>query len=268
MSRRRHRYRYKRTPAEHLLIDFIKSASQIPWWLTVPVAAMLLYLVPYALPATPQLTEPADAIGLVFSIFIKTFLKYVVPIALMFAALLNILNRSKSAILFKRIDTKGAHNTLLELNWKDFEFLLTEWYKKQGYKTELTGGGGADGGVDIKLHKDGELYLVQCKHYKAWKVSVSVVRELFGVVAANNAAGGFLVTSGKFTKDAIEFANGKNIELVDGAELALILDEVKQPVSQPKTVRCPRCGGVLVERSGKYGQFTGCSNYPECKFTK
>jgi hypothetical protein len=29
---------------------------------------------------------------------------------------------------------------------------------------------------------------------------------------------------------------------------------------------CPRCGGRLVERKGKYGQFLGCSNYPYCKF--
>lgn len=30
---------------------------------------------------------------------------------------------------------------------------------------------------------------------------------------------------------------------------------------------CPRCGGKLVKRNGKYGSFTGCSNYPKCRFT-
>lgn len=30
---------------------------------------------------------------------------------------------------------------------------------------------------------------------------------------------------------------------------------------------CPKCGGRLVARNGKYGQFWGCSNYPKCKFT-
>lgn len=30
---------------------------------------------------------------------------------------------------------------------------------------------------------------------------------------------------------------------------------------------CPRCGGKLVERRGRYGRFLGCSNYPRCKFT-
>jgi len=31
---------------------------------------------------------------------------------------------------------------------------------------------------------------------------------------------------------------------------------------------CPKCGGSLVVRNGKYGSFIGCSNYPKCKFTK
>jgi hypothetical protein len=29
---------------------------------------------------------------------------------------------------------------------------------------------------------------------------------------------------------------------------------------------CPKCGGSLVIRNGKYGKFKGCSNYPKCKF--
>lgn len=30
---------------------------------------------------------------------------------------------------------------------------------------------------------------------------------------------------------------------------------------------CPRCGGKLVLRSGQYGDFFGCSNYPHCRYT-
>lgn len=29
---------------------------------------------------------------------------------------------------------------------------------------------------------------------------------------------------------------------------------------------CPKCGGELVLRNGKYGQFKGCKNYPKCRF--
>lgn len=32
--------------------------------------------------------------------------------------------------------------------------------------------------------------------------------------------------------------------------------------------KCPKCGDILVKRKGKYGEFWGCSGYPECKYTK
>lgn len=31
---------------------------------------------------------------------------------------------------------------------------------------------------------------------------------------------------------------------------------------------CPRCGSPLVLRHGKYGNFMGCSRYPQCHFIK
>ena len=31
--------------------------------------------------------------------------------------------------------------------------------------------------------------------------------------------------------------------------------------------KCPRCGGSLVPREGRYGKFYGCTNYPKCTFT-
>lgn len=31
---------------------------------------------------------------------------------------------------------------------------------------------------------------------------------------------------------------------------------------------CPRCGGKLVERNGRYGAFLGCERYPRCRYTR
>lgn len=31
---------------------------------------------------------------------------------------------------------------------------------------------------------------------------------------------------------------------------------------------CPKCGGKLIKREGKFGNFLGCRNYPKCKFTR
>ena len=50
---------------------------------------------------------------------------------------------------------------------------------------------------------------------RAFKVGVDVVRELYGVMAARGATGGFVVTSGRFTEEANRFASGRNVTLVD-----------------------------------------------------
>lgn len=42
--------------------------------------------------------------------------------------------------------------------------------------------------------------------------------------------------------------------------------EKKAPVSTGEV--CPECGGDLVVRKGKYGEFIACSNYPTCKYIK
>lgn len=32
--------------------------------------------------------------------------------------------------------------------------------------------------------------------------------------------------------------------------------------------KCPRCGQVLKKRSGRFGEFWGCTGYPECRYTE
>ncbi len=49
------------------------------------------------------------------------------------------------------------------------------------------------------------------------------------------------------------------------------IEQIKERISQEKpvdTMICPRCGGKLVRRNGKYGSFIGCSNYPHCRYTR
>jgi ribosomal protein S27AE len=46
-----------------------------------------------------------------------------------------------------------------------------------------------------------------------------------------------------------------------------IRNKVKENDVKVSNNICPRCGGTLVKRKGKYGSFTGCGNYPKCKYT-
>ena len=86
------------------------------------------------------------------------------------------------------------------------EFAVGEAFRLQGYQVTENHAGGTDGGIDLILRKGNEKFLVQCKQWKAFTVAVTIVRELYGVMAAERAVGGFVVTSGQFTKDAEAFA--------------------------------------------------------------
>lgn len=46
------------------------------------------------------------------------------------------------------------------------------------------------------------------------------------------------------------------------------IQNIKQTQKEISQNICPRCGGNLVLRKGSSGSFYGCSNYPNCKFTK
>jgi hypothetical protein len=70
----------------------------------------------------------------------------------------------------------------------------------------------------VVAQKDGETVLVQCKHWKAKKVGVATVREMFGILNSERVSEAHIVTSGRFTDDAIAFAKGKPIELINGRD--------------------------------------------------
>jgi restriction system protein len=146
--------------------------------------------------------------------------------------------------------------------------------------------------VDLIARKGSETFLVQCKQWRAFKVGVDVVRELYGVMAARGAAGGYVVTSGTFTADARAFAEGRNVRLIDGQKLFGLLQQARVSLSARRTGSsappgvspakavpsssgtpcCPVCTSMMVRRTAKKGgnagaQFWGCSKFPACRGT-
>ncbi len=154
---------------------------------------------------------------------------------------------------------------------KDFENYTAHLFAKLGYAVEVTGGA-YDGGIDLIAKKNDIEYYIQCKKFITQQVSVGAVRDFYGAMADKAASGkGYFITTNKFTLEAEKFAEGKPIELIDGLRLAEYIDIAKMTneaiPNQTENV-CPRCGGKLIKKNGKFGEFIGCSNYPNCKFTK
>ena len=45
-------------------------------------------------------------------------------------------------------------------------------------------------------------------------------------------------------------------------------EELRSPETQKRIKICPKCGQFLKKRSGRYGEFWGCSGYPDCRYTE
>nr|WP_229422167.1 restriction endonuclease [Massilia aquatica] len=174
---------------------------------------------------------------------------------------------------------------LEKISWREFESLTAEVFRRKGFKVIERGGAEPDGGVDVELRMGSDKYLVQCKQWKSLKVGVATVRELYGVMTAESAVGGFVVASGDFTPDALSFAQGRAIKLVDTSEMLRMVAETRkedsselahpglnQPLPQTAEVsrRCPKCRAPMVLRSSKKvgadgNAFWGCSTFPGCR---
>jgi restriction system protein len=173
------------------------------------------------------------------------------------------------------------------MTWVEFEQLIGEAFRRRGYAVSERGGPHPDGGIDLVLTQNSRRLLVQCKHWKERNVGVNVIRELRGVIAAENASGGYVVTSGAFTQEAQRFARSCHVELVDAEGLVALLQDLvperdtnstsieadKFSAPSAASAECPTCGSAMVKRVAKRGRFAGnsfwgCSKYPTCHGTR
>jgi restriction system protein len=125
------------------------------------------------------------------------------------------------------------------------------------------------------------LAIGQCK---AWNkpIGVNLIRELYGVMAAERIKHGVFLTTSIFSQDAIEFAKNKRLLLVDADEFVNLingLDDINKKridhvatEGDYSTPTCVNCDVKMVKRVTKKGtsagnKFWGCINYPKCKRT-
>lgn len=125
------------------------------------------------------------------------------------------------------LDTRSGLDSLRSIDWREFELLVGEAFRRQGYTIAETGLGGADGGIDLVLRKQGEVTLVQCKQWRKQRVDVRIVREMYGLMAHHGAQAVKIVCVGDFTPEARRFAQGKRIELIHGEDLLAMVRSVQ-----------------------------------------
>ena len=202
--------------------------ARLPWPIPGVAAPVAAYALAHALPrvleaaASPAIRDVGVALSQAHAF-----------IVLAGAALLAGWTYALRAYLSERrrdrlVDHQVSLETLRAIDWRDFERLVGEAFRRWGYRIEETGLGGADGGIDLRLTKAGAVTLVQCKHWKASSVGAPIVREMLGLMHHHRAQAIAVVTSGSFTREARAFAAQEQaIELIDGLKLLRMIKAVQ-----------------------------------------
>ncbi|MFA6851517.1 MAG: NERD domain-containing protein [Selenomonadaceae bacterium] len=103
--------------------------------------------------------------------------------------------------------------------------------------------------LKVSCNETPVMYIFQVGKYikdnsKTEIVPFSTVEAVARIITDNN------ITDKKLRKQHIKSTN-KKVEDID--------NKIKSGI-------CPRCGGHLIKRKGRYGEFTGCDNYPKCRY--
>jgi restriction system protein len=196
--------------------------ARTPWWVCVGLAVLFWALIPVAARgAAPGADAPTWA----------GVCQVVVPLLFLGAAALSALRRRK-----RRVRRSVAAESPGATGWAPmapgaFEARVAEAFRQQGYQVTPTSSDGRPDrdGVSLVLRMNRETHLLRCLEWQQPRVPASAVQALQRAMTSRGAAGGFALTSGRFTREAHAFASACNVRLVEGRALALLVQKGRPP---------------------------------------
>ena len=193
-----------------------ERVAAVPWWAWVGAAVVSHIAL--------RLTAAPDA---------STTLQYVVPALFVAVAAVGLRLRRAGAPAH---DTAAAID-LDSMRWREFEALIGRAFELQGYHMNEPGAAGSDPSIDLLMRKERQTFLVHCKPWRADKVGIEVVQAARAAMQARGAVGGFVLTSGRFSREATVAASGVNIRLVDGPALQALLQQGREQAARAERVQ-------------------------------
>ena len=187
---------------------------------------------------------------------------------------------------FNQTESSHSSQSLSDMEWQEFEQLIHAIFRQRGYSVSEKQAGAFDG-VDLVLKRDNETTYVQCKPSREEEVDITAVGELYVAMEVDAVKFGIVITPGVFSPEAIDFSLGKSLMLINGNDLAQMIDALnssnsgveqqtddalataKQEMPELEPL-CPICSSAMIKRTAKKGRnagnvFWGCSNFPKCR---
>ncbi len=140
-----------------LLTDTVDMVGKLPWWAGCALA-LLSYLLLHKVAEQPIVVNATT--GQVRNVAMQSFWRglatagqYMLPVICLAGAALSAYRRRKRVNLITGATSSKAADTLDGISWQEFELLVGESFRLQGFQVSESSGSGADGGVDLVLRK-------------------------------------------------------------------------------------------------------------------
>jgi restriction system protein len=147
----------------------------------------------------------------------------------------------------------------------DFEQCVGAMFSRLGYEVEFTET--YDFGADLIVARDGNRTAVQAKRQDA-RVGERAFQQVLEGRIHYECDSATVVTNSELMSRARRVAAECGVSVLERTHLTRML-QMAAMVESPRLLDpplCSRCGIHLVRRSGQYGPFWGCSNFPRgCK---
>ncbi len=129
--------------------------------------------------------------------------------------------------MVKRRKTETQHGlaALAGMRWREFSQIVRRAMAEQRGLRDLSGEDNGDRGTssDFLMERDGQRWLLSCKHGRAYRIGAPAITELGAALRLTGAAGGILITEGLVERDGLAAAEKESIEVLDGRLLWHVL---------------------------------------------
>lgn len=128
----------------------------------------------------------------------------------------------------------------------EFQKFVANLFKKLGFVNVKVGPPTADGGIDISMEQRTDIgsicFIVECKHHPRSTIGRPVVQKLHSAVMHTPVLDkGIIVTSGRFSSQAIKYAEEVGIELIDIEKLKELGRKVEMSIETKPSLSIENC---------------------------
>ncbi len=218
----------------HTHTRVLDAISRAPWWVGVVLALLIGAVLHLASPVGSEAAGSGQGVDSGLTV-LSEIAQVVLPLLCLGAAWLSATRRRS-----RRVPPAPAVPKVLVPGWDpmapgDFESLVAQAFRLQGFHvTEVAARGRPDrDGVALVLRMNRETHLVRSQDWQQARVPVGAVESLHRAMQARDAAGGYALTSGRFTREAHAFASGGKIRLIEGRALTLLMENARCATSRP-----------------------------------